>query len=98
MRRVGQARDWFAGELPFIAYGETGSPYAAERIPEDWPGEAALVEAEMRRFRKWAEWKVASLVSLHMNVHDFGLFVRDGRYAVVHLGLVACPGARRVWP
>jgi len=74
--------------------------------PEDWPGEAALVEAEMRRFRKWAERKVTSSLlgvaswasGSWRSLEDYGLFVREGRYEVRHLGVEHRARARQVRP
>lgn len=76
--------------------------------PEDWPGEAALVEAEMRRFQKWAERKVTLLVGcfdgyvgrwLNGAREDWGLFVADREHVAIRLAVAhEYPGTRQVWP
>lgn len=57
----------------FCFQWEGSSTY--HHFQEDWPGEAALVESEMKRFREWARGLIRSMLNADGSIEGLNLVV-----------------------
>lgn len=85
--------------LPCVAFWWHGSNSYSYFL-EDWLGEAALIESEMKRFREWARNKVDELLRAHGSwapAWEYGLVVCLNRYETRWVGASLYPRDRLVY-
>lgn len=79
--------------VPIVRHHVEGSA-SYHFFEEDWPGEAALIESEMKRFREWAKKELGRLgpyPGMALFVEKGGFFSCYAKNPCGHLRLVYSP-------